>query len=72
MSETWRVGEHYGIHVYAGDRPVATFHRADDAARAVAAVNALEVVANPPTRDYVACGRGICAREHGHPGKCEY
>ncbi len=38
--ERWRVGAHYGIHVYAGDVPVATFHRAEDAARAVAAVNA--------------------------------
>lgn len=35
----WRVGQHYGIHVYEGDRPVATFHDADDAARAVDAVN---------------------------------
>jgi hypothetical protein len=44
----WRVGQHYGIHVYevtaAGDdRPVATFHRAEDAARAVAAVLAAAV-----------------------------
>lgn len=36
----WRVGQHYGIHVYEGDRPVATFHDAADAERAVAAVNA--------------------------------
>ncbi|KAA2211669.1 hypothetical protein [Teichococcus oryzae] len=42
ISETsrWRVGRHYGIHVYEGQRPVATFHWEDDAARAVAAVNA--------------------------------
>lgn len=39
-SGPWRVGEHYGLHVYAGDTPVATFHRAEDAARAVAAINA--------------------------------
>jgi hypothetical protein len=31
----WRVGRHYGIHVYEGDRPVATFHRAEDARRCV-------------------------------------
>jgi hypothetical protein len=38
MSE-WRVGQHYEIHVYEGDRPVATFHGIADARRAVAAVN---------------------------------
>lgn len=32
---TWRVGTHYGIHVYESERPVATFHRAEDAAEAV-------------------------------------
>lgn len=36
----WRVGEHYGIHVYEGDRPVATFHTAVDAHVAVQAYNA--------------------------------
>ena len=35
----WRVGSHYAIHVYAGDRPVATFMSPDDARRAVNAVN---------------------------------
>lgn len=38
-SGQWRVGQHYGIHIYEGDRPVATFHRPEDAKRAVAAVN---------------------------------
>lgn len=36
----WRVGRHYGIHVYEGDRPVATFFREEDAREAVAEVNA--------------------------------
>lgn len=36
---SWRVGEHYGIHVYEGDRPVATFHQALDAEIAVDSVN---------------------------------
>lgn len=36
----WRVGRHYSIHVYEDERPVATFHTAVDAKRAVAAVNA--------------------------------
>jgi hypothetical protein len=36
---TWRVGEHYGIHVYEGDRPVATFHDPRDATLAIQAVN---------------------------------
>jgi hypothetical protein len=31
----WRVGRHYGVHVYEGDRPVATFFTVDDARRAV-------------------------------------
>lgn len=39
---TWRVGEHYGIHVYDGNRPVATFHTEEDARRCVAAVTAQE------------------------------
>lgn len=38
MSE-WRVGNHYKIHVYEGDWPIATFHNPDDAQRAVLAVN---------------------------------
>lgn len=49
MSGLWRVGEHYGIHVYDGDRPVATFHRAEDAAEVVAAHN--EVVAQRESAD---------------------
>ena len=36
-----RVGEHYGIHLYAGENPVGTTLRAADAALIVAAVNAL-------------------------------
>jgi hypothetical protein len=36
----YRVGEHYGIHVYEGDRPVATFFNPEEAALFVAAVNA--------------------------------
>lgn len=31
----WRVGRHYPIHVYEGDRPIATFFTAVDAAQAV-------------------------------------
>jgi len=38
-TEHWRIGKHYGIHVYEGDRPVATFHRAEDAMVAVIAHN---------------------------------
>jgi len=36
----WRVGSHYGVHVYEGNRVVATFHDPADAQRAVDAVNA--------------------------------
>lgn len=46
----WRVGQHYGIHVYEDngdepsdlDRPVATFHTALDAVDAVRAHNLAE------------------------------
>lgn len=38
--EPLRVGRHFPIHVYRGDVPVATFHGALEAARAVRAVNA--------------------------------
>jgi hypothetical protein len=43
----WRVGNHYGIHVYEDQRPVATFHLEEDARRCVAAVNG----AAPPERE---------------------
>jgi hypothetical protein len=35
----WRVGRHYNIHVYEGERPVATFFSPEDAALAVKMVN---------------------------------
>ena len=38
-SQPWRIGKHYGIHVYQGDRPVATFHDPSDAIAAVNAYN---------------------------------
>jgi hypothetical protein len=38
-AQLWRVGRQYGIHVYEGDRPVATFHTVADAALAVKAHN---------------------------------
>jgi len=42
MFEKWRVGTHYGIHVYAGNRPVATFHNRVEALQAVADHNSQE------------------------------
>jgi len=45
----WRVGEHYGIHVYEGDRPVATFLTETDARMAVIAVNRLMARKFPET-----------------------
>lgn len=36
---SWRVGDHYRIHVYRGDVPVATFHTSMDAIDAVRAHN---------------------------------
>jgi len=40
VTDRWRVGEHYGIHVYCGDSPVATFFTPGEARRAVEAHNA--------------------------------
>jgi len=57
----WRVGQHYGLHVYEGDRPVATFHRPEDAARTVAAVNATK----PAPDDHSAAGNATRRQEAG-------
>ena len=51
----WRVGQHYGIHVYECtsdeasdlDRPVATFHTKLDAANAVRTHNLVEGLSEP-------------------------
>jgi nicotinamidase/pyrazinamidase len=40
VTDRWRVGGHYGIHVYCGDSPVATFFTPGAARRAVEAHNA--------------------------------
>ncbi len=40
VTDRWRVGEHYGIHVYCGESPVATFFTPGEARRAVEAHNA--------------------------------
>ncbi len=40
LRERYRVGSRYGIHVYSGDRPVATFFDAREAEAFVAAANA--------------------------------
>jgi hypothetical protein len=48
----WRVGRHYAIHVYEGERPVATFHTVIDArlgAAAPALADALEAWAKSIT-----------------------
>jgi hypothetical protein len=44
---TYRVGTHYDIHVYAGDRPVATFHDPSEAARFVQTMNEAEFTPEP-------------------------
>jgi hypothetical protein len=41
IDNKWRVGDHYKIHVYRGDVPIATFLRSEDAEAAVSAVNTL-------------------------------
>lgn len=50
----YRVGSHYGIHVYDGDRPVATFHDPDEAARFVAAINQEHPMTSPTTKSRLA------------------
>lgn len=53
----WRVGNHYGIHVYEGDRPVATFHQPEDAAQCVRD-RAAACRARPLTMDNLATADG--------------
>ena len=55
---SWRVGEHYRIHVYRGDEPVATFHRPEDAARAAAAVNTRAAALSTAELEVELTGRG--------------
>lgn len=42
----WRQGRHCGIHVYEGDRQVATFHREEDAKRSCEALELLSRIVN--------------------------
>lgn len=51
--EVWRVGTHYGIHLYEGTRPVATFHRPEDAALA-ARLRAENAALTEKARDAIA------------------
>lgn len=37
--QPWRVGTHYSVHVYEGQRPIATFFTSADARLAVQAYN---------------------------------
>jgi hypothetical protein len=74
--ELWRVGNHYGIHVYEGDRPVATFHNAEDAGLAVAAVNQATAPEVTHTARHqlarVRDARGqLAARHAGLAAECE-
>jgi len=46
--EAWRVGKQVSLNVYDGDRPVCQCHNAEDAARIVAAVNAMHFTCGPP------------------------
>lgn len=48
MSDPYRVGNDYPIHVYQGDRPVATFFTAEEAKAFVDAVNRVESLPEPP------------------------
>lgn len=45
---SYRVGTHYGVHVYEGDRPVATFFDVAEAAAFVAAMNRAEAAVELP------------------------
>lgn len=67
----WRVGRHYPVHVYEGDTPVATFFTAQDAERAVRAVNRAAVPTpdvDIPVEAIEAAAIAICPGEYceGH------
>jgi hypothetical protein len=64
----WRLGSHYQIHVYAGERPVATFHTVEDARRCVSAVRAAAGGQCEERLEEVDGGSLWCAREFGHRG----
>lgn len=62
-NKPWRQGRHYPIHVYEGDRPVATFLREEDARLACAAVDpqtALDLLALQLTGDERAVVAALC------------
>jgi hypothetical protein len=54
----WRVGTHYGIHLYAGDEPIGTMLTPELAAAAVEAHNAtvgdgtVKISGEDPEREY--------------------
>ena len=54
----WRVGTHYGIHLYAGDEPLGTMLTSELAAAAVEAHNAavgdrmVKISGEDPQREY--------------------
>jgi hypothetical protein len=61
------VGQHYGIHVYEGDRPVATFHNAEDARRAVeamAAIARVEALCRAAAPQPLSTGLGTDGKEY--------
>lgn len=59
----WRVGRRVPIHVYEGERPLGTFLRAEDAARAVAAVNATPAAETAPDAGLVEALKEIAKGE---------
>jgi hypothetical protein len=72
----WRVGTHYGVHVYevrvtVDDRPVATFHDKKDAALACEAVNQFSIsledqIAGEVARRVENVHRSYAAEAHRH------
>lgn len=69
MPEPWRIGNHYSIHVYSGDDPIATFHDKADAIEAVLAVNAARAagVADPPAEPLLAPCVDTCGPDEHVP-----
>jgi len=62
----WRVGKSYGIHVYSGDVPVATFFRAADARAAVVAYNADHQIEPPESVESLRAERDKAVADVAH------
>lgn len=72
---TWRTGRKVGRTIYNGDTLIGIMDTPELAQQVVTAVNAIvaAVKAGPTGQSSLdACGRGICAKNDGHKGPCNF